>query len=401
MDADATPYGSHGRGPDPAGRAAGPRARGPAGRGRGRPGAVEPNGAGARHRAAGRLRRAGRAGRRPPRTRLRRLRGPDHQPDPRGAARLGPVPRRLSRRRDRRSGGRARAAAAGRARRRGPAGGAVRPRAQPAHPGDRVPRAGALQRAAPGPRHRQPVAARLRARLAGGAALEPGRQVSGDASARAAAVAAARRHVQPGMTIGLGSGRAVFALADALADAAAGKPPLRGVVASPVTEARARAAGLELVGIDDAGRLDLAIDGADELDPRLDLLKGGGAALLREKLVMACADRVLIVAERRKLVQRLGTLRRLPVEVVRFGWVTTRRRLLDLVPDATLRRQPGGEPLVTDEGHYLLDCPIPPGDLADLAAPIKPTLGVVEHGLFLGTASQALLGDDDGTVTTL
>jgi ribose 5-phosphate isomerase A len=87
--------------------------------------------------------------------------------------------------------------------------------------------------------------------------------------------------------------------------------------------------------------------------------------------------------------------------VVRFGWVTTRRRLLDLVPDATLRRQPGGEPLVTDEGHYLLDCPIPPGDLADLAAAIKATLGVVEHGLFLGTASQALLGDDDGTVTTL
>jgi ribose 5-phosphate isomerase A len=203
------------------------------------------------------------------------------------------------------------------------------------------------------------------------------------------------------MTIGLGSGRAVFALADALADAAAGRPPLRVVVASPVTGARVRAAGLELIGIDDAGRLDLAIDGADELDPRLDLLKGGGAALLREKLVMACADRVLIVAERRKLVQRLGTLRRLPVEVVRFGWVTTRRRLLDLVPDATLRRQPGGEPLVTDEGHYLLDCPIPPGDLADLAAAIKATLGVVEHGLFLGTASQALLGDDDGTVTTL
>lgn len=221
-----------------------------------------------------------------------------------------------------------------------------------------------------------------------------------DIQARAAAVAAARHHVEPGMTIGLGSGRAVFALADTLADAGAGKP-VRAVVASQVTEARARAAGLEVVALDDAGRIDLSIDGADEVDPRLDLLKGGGAALLREKLVMACADRVLIVAERRKYVERLGTLHRLPVEVVRFGWVTTRRRLLDLVPDATLRRRRDGEPVVTDEGHYLLDCPIPSGDLATLAAAIKSTLGVVEHGLFLDTAGEALLGNDDGTVTTL
>jgi ribose 5-phosphate isomerase A len=224
--------------------------------------------------------------------------------------------------------------------------------------------------------------------------------VTEDVQARAAAVAAARHYVQPGMTIGLGSGRAVFALAEALAGAGPTKP-VRVTVASSVTEARARAAGLEVIGLDDAGRLDLAIDGADEIDPRLDLLKGGGAALLREKLVMACADRVLIVAERRKYVERLGSMHPLPVEVVRFGWATTRRRLLDLVPEATLRRQPGGEPVVTDEGHYLLDCPIPAGDLADLAAALKSTLGVVDHGLFLGAATQALLGNDDGTVTTL
>jgi ribose 5-phosphate isomerase A len=225
--------------------------------------------------------------------------------------------------------------------------------------------------------------------------------VTEDIQARAAAVAAARHHVEPGMTIGLGSGRAVFALADALADTGGGKPPVRVVVASQVTEARARAAGLEVIGLDDVVRIDLSIDGADELDPQLNLLKGGGAALLREKLVMACADRVLIVAERRKYVERLGTLHPLPVEVVRFGWVTTRLRLLDLVPDATLRRQPGGEPVVTDEGHYLLDCPIPAGDLAALAAALKATLGVVDHGLFLGAANEALLGNDDGTVTTL
>jgi ribose 5-phosphate isomerase A len=225
--------------------------------------------------------------------------------------------------------------------------------------------------------------------------------MSENAAARAAAVAAARKYVRPGMTIGLGSGRAVFALTDTLAGAWAGKASLRVVVASPDTAKRARAAGLELADIDEVGRLDLSIDGADEVDPKLNLLKGGGAALLREKLVMACADRVLIVAEWRKHVERLGSVHSLPVEVVRFGWVTTMRRLLALVPDAMLRRAPGGDPVVTSEGHYLVDCPIPPGDIAELATAIKSTLGVVEHGLFLGIASEALLGHDDGTVTAL
>jgi ribose 5-phosphate isomerase A len=227
------------------------------------------------------------------------------------------------------------------------------------------------------------------------------RPMSEDAAARAAAVAAARKYVRPGMTIGLGSGRAVFALTETLAGAWAGKASLRVVVASPDTAARARESGLEIVDVDDAGRLDLSIDGADEIDPRLNLLKGGGAALLREKLVMACADRVLIVAEWRKHVDRLGSMHSLPVEVVRFGWVTTMRRLLVLVPDAMLRREPGGDPVVTSEGHFLLDCPVPPGDLAELAGAIKSTLGVVEHGLFLGVATEALLGHDDGTVTVL
>jgi ribose 5-phosphate isomerase A len=100
-------------------------------------------------------------------------------------------------------------------------------------------------------------------------------------------------------------------------------------------------------------------------------------------------------------VRRLGMLHRLPVEVVRFGWHTTRRRLLELVPEAALRHQPDGRPLITDEGHYLLDCPIPAGDLRALAAAVKGTLGVVEHGLFLGVADEVILGDDDGSVAVL
>jgi ribose 5-phosphate isomerase A len=219
--------------------------------------------------------------------------------------------------------------------------------------------------------------------------------------ARAATVAAARERIEPGMTIGLGSGRAVFALVDLLA--ATGPEPgrLRAVVASSRTEARARVAGIELVSLDDDVTLDLAIDGADEVDPDLGLLKGGGGALLREKLVLAAARRVVIVAEAPKLVDRLGTTRALPVEVVRFAWPTTRRRLLDLLPTATLRRTADHHPVVTDEGHHLLDCDLPGGDLAALATAIKSTLGVVEHGLFPDQADEVLIGQRDGRVRVL
>jgi ribose 5-phosphate isomerase A len=219
--------------------------------------------------------------------------------------------------------------------------------------------------------------------------------------ARAAAVAAARTRIEPGMTIGLGSGRAVFALIDLLAATWSSSRPLRAAVASARTEARARAAGIDLVDLDTDRVLDLAFDGADEVDPALRLLKGGGGALLREKLVLAAAGHVVIVAESPKLVDRLGATRPLPVEVVRFAWPTTRRRLLDRVPSATLRRTPDGLPFVTDEGHHLLDCAIPDGDLPALAATIKSTLGVVEHGLFPDQADEVLLGNADGTVRAL
>ena len=222
-----------------------------------------------------------------------------------------------------------------------------------------------------------------------------------DDPARAAAVAAVRRRTEPGMTVGLGSGRAVFALVDTLAATWPSPRPLRAVVASSRTEARARAAGIDLVELDDGRVLDLAVDGADEVDPALRLLKGGGGALLREKLVLAAARRVVIVAEAPKLVERLGATRALPVEVVRFAWPTTRRRLLELLPSAALRRGPDGRPLVTDEGHHLLDCAVPPGDLEALAVAVKATLGVVEHGLFVDQADEVLLGRPDGTVREL
>jgi ribose 5-phosphate isomerase A len=222
-----------------------------------------------------------------------------------------------------------------------------------------------------------------------------------DDPARAAAVAAARTRVQAGMTIGLGSGRAVFALVEALASKWRGPSGLRAVTASSATEARVRAAGIDTVDLDAELALDLVIDGADEVDRTLGLIKGGGTALLREKLVMAAARRVLIVAEATKFVERLGTIHPLPVEVVRFAWPSTRQRLLKLVPAAELRITAAGAPVVTDEGHYLLDCAVPDGDLAALGAAVKATLGVVEHGLFLGMADEVLLGRTDGSVRIL
>jgi ribose 5-phosphate isomerase A len=219
--------------------------------------------------------------------------------------------------------------------------------------------------------------------------------------ARAAAVGAARERIEPGMTIGLGSGRAVFALVDLLAATVPPSLRLRAVVASSRTEARARAAGIELATLDDDLTLDLAVDGADEVDPNLALLKGGGGALLREKLVLAAARQVVIVAEAPKLVDRLGTTKALPVEVVRFAWPTTRRRLLDLLPTATLRTTADTTPVVTDEGHHLLDCQLPAAGLGTLATAVKSTLGVVEHGLFPNQADEVLLGQPDGSVRVL
>ena len=220
--------------------------------------------------------------------------------------------------------------------------------------------------------------------------------------ARRAAARAAVAQIEPGMTVGLGSGRAVFCAIEEIAARWPRDAPITAVSASNQTARRAEAAGIKLVTLDGRRTVDLAIDGADEVDPQLNLIKGGGAALLREKLLIAAADRFVVVAETAKRVEHLGATRRLPVEVVRFAWPDTRRRLLDLVPDATLRTGTGGDPVVTDEGHHLLDCVLPPSDrLDDLARDIKALVGVVEHGLFLGMAALALLGTSDGRVEAL
>ena len=221
-------------------------------------------------------------------------------------------------------------------------------------------------------------------------------------AAREAAAAAALERIDEGMTIGLGSGRAVWRLMELAGERWPGGPPLRAAFASDRTAELGARLGIEAVELGADTRLDVAIDGADEVDPDLGLVKGGGAALLREKLVVCSAARFVVVAEERKRVERLGQEFRLPVEVVRFAWPATRARVLELVPEAELRTADGGEPVVTDEGHHLLDCRLPAeGDVGELARALKATVGVVEHGLFLGMADEVLLGRPDGGLEVL
>ena len=228
-----------------------------------------------------------------------------------------------------------------------------------------------------------------------------GDQIDPNAAAREAAALAAVERIEEGMTIGLGSGRAVWRIIELIAERWPDGPPIRSAFASERTEELATAFGIEAVDLDGELVLDLAIDGADEIDPQLGLIKGGGAALLREKLVVMAAERFLVVAESRKRVARLGQTFKLPVEVVQFGWRDTRRRLLELLPSADPRTGAGAM-VVTDEEHYLLDCTLPAeGDLRALGDSIKATVGVVEHGLFIGLATEALLGTPDGGVEVL
>jgi len=219
--------------------------------------------------------------------------------------------------------------------------------------------------------------------------------------ARGAAATAALELVTPGMTVGLGSGRALWAVVEGIGRRWPEGPPIRAVTASERTAELARVAGIELTELDGELELDLALDGADEVDARLGLLKGGGGALLREKIVARAARRFVVVAEERKRVERLGRAFRLPVEIVPFGWRDTRARVLELVEDALLRED-AGDPYVSDEGHWILDCRLhEAGDLRELAADLERIVGVVEHGLFLDMADAVLLGRDDGGVWEL
>ncbi len=213
--------------------------------------------------------------------------------------------------------------------------------------------------------------------------------------------AAAADLVKPGMTVGLGTGSTADALIRELGRRVAAGLLMTGVATSCQSETLARDLGIPLVTLDEVARLDLGIDGADEIDPALDAIKGRGGALLREKLVALACDDYVLVATTEKSVDRLGERTPLPVEIIAFGWSHTAERIRALGYAPQLRMTVGdcSQPATTDNGGYILDCAT--GSMADpagLAKSIKIIPGVVEHGLFLSIATSVMQVDPHGDV---
>ena len=215
-----------------------------------------------------------------------------------------------------------------------------------------------------------------------------------------AAAAKALEYVQPGMKIGLGTGSTAAKFVDLLGAKVKAGLDVVCVPTSEATAAQARALGIRLTTLDEEPVLDLTVDGADELDGELRLIKGGGGALLREKIVAVSSDRMIVIAERSKLVETLGAFA-VPVEVVRFGLASTMRMVEGLAEDVgcvgpvTLRTAKDGSPFVTDNGNYILDCAFEalpdPESLDDVLRQIP---GVVESGLFLGICDTAIVATE-------
>ena len=215
-----------------------------------------------------------------------------------------------------------------------------------------------------------------------------------DLEKRAAAEAAAQR-VADGMVVGLGTGStAVFAIRR-LGERVAAGLQFRAVPTSRRSEELAQACGISVVDLQSVSRIDLTIDGADEIDREtLSLIKGQGGALVREKLVAVASECVIIVADSSKMVDRLGSRHPVPVEVLPFGWRVPAARIAELGGKVTLRTSLSGtSPFVTDNGNYILDVVFEPIEQpAQLAKSIKALTGVVDHGLFIDIADRAIIG---------
>ena len=216
--------------------------------------------------------------------------------------------------------------------------------------------------------------------------------------AKRAAGRRAAELIRDGLELGLGTGSTVDPFLEALAARIEGEGlRVRGVPTSRQTERRARELGIPLATLDEVGRLDLTVDGADEIDPAFDMIKGGGGALLREKVVASVSQRVVIVVDQTKRVDRLGTTFALPVEVVKFAVAPVRRALALLGCDPILRERNGGV-FESDNGNAVLDCRFAEGiaDARALHTAAHAIPGVVEVGLFLGLAHGCIVGFPDG-----
>jgi ribose 5-phosphate isomerase A len=215
---------------------------------------------------------------------------------------------------------------------------------------------------------------------------------------RAAAEAAVKR-VEDGMVVGLGTGSTAAFFLSAL-----GRRVLQeglriaAISTSEQTAQRARDLKIPITTFAEHGEIDLTVDGADEVQiGTLYLIKGHGGALLREKIVATASKQMIVIADRTKLVEELGSLQAVPVEVVQFGWEATQKKLQQLGGHPSIRLGPGKSPLVTDGGNYIIDCAFGAIEKPkETAHHLDHIVGTVEHGLFLGLASQAFVGGPDG-----
>ncbi|MEQ8300966.1 MAG: ribose-5-phosphate isomerase RpiA [Hyphomonas sp.] len=218
------------------------------------------------------------------------------------------------------------------------------------------------------------------------------------------AAQAAMEYVEDGMTIGLGTGSTAKYFVEMLADEVADGLLVRCIETSEQTRELATSLGVPLVPFEQIDRIHLTVDGADEVDSNGYLIKGGGAALLREKIIASASDHMVVIADPSKQVERLGAFP-LPVEVTPFGYTITAKKVYDVLcaagidrPRVELRKQAGSmDLLVTDGGNHILDCHcgrIP--DAEALAARLSNVPGVVEHGLFIDIARTVIIGNENG-----
>jgi ribose 5-phosphate isomerase A len=207
--------------------------------------------------------------------------------------------------------------------------------------------------------------------------------------------------VQPGITLGLGSGTTMYFCIMALAEKVKEGLNIVAVPTSGHTKKLAEENGIPLTTLNDITAIDLTIDGADEIDPQLVLIKGGGGALLQEKMVAAASRELLIIADETKLVQQLGRFP-LPVEVVPFGWKQVQRHIEQSYAIQALLRTKDNQPYITDNHNYLLDCHfLQIADAPSLNIELNLVPGVVENGLFINMAASALIGFSDGSMKVM
>jgi ribose 5-phosphate isomerase A len=210
-----------------------------------------------------------------------------------------------------------------------------------------------------------------------------------------AAGRAAAKLVRDGDVVGLGTGSTAYFAVVALGERVKSGLKIIGIPTSVQTADLARAVGIPLTTLDEHPEIDITIDGADEVDPKLNLIKGGGGALLREKVIATASKKMVVVADSGKIVPVLGKFP-LPVEIIAFARAVVEKKIAALGGSPKLRLKPDGSPYLTDNGNQILDCSFGKiKDPAALARELSGIPGVVEHGLFVGLASVALVGKSD------